>query len=253
MAKVAIDNLKDHKGGFLLQIEGGKVDHAGHANDLGGHLHDQIAFEEAVKVAIEFARQDKETLVIITADHATGGPSVNGAGEEYFDTTAALASWAGIKSSYGSVFDLIGKKASVSSVQDAIKSTMGYGLKEVEAKVVADTINGNSPFAMLELQGTKNSVLALVLQNYTKVGWTSLNHTSEHVLVSAFGPGSEAVRGLTRNVEFFDLMLAARGMKWSNPRMSFEDAAKANEKLKASIDQEWFAFYAECDDECSHR
>lgn len=253
MAKVAIDNLKDHKGGFLLQIEGGKVDHAGHANDLGGHLHDQIAFEEAVKVAIEFARHDKETLVIITSDHATGGPSVNGAGEEYFDTTAALASWAGIKSSYGSVFDLIGKKASVSSVQDAIKSTMGYGLKEVEAKVVADTINGNSPFAMLELQGTKNSVLALVLQNYTKVGWTSLNHTSEHVLVSAFGPGSEAVRGLTRNVEFFDLMLAARGMKWSNPRMSFEDAAKANEKLKASIDQEWFAFYAECDDECSHR
>ncbi len=72
---------------------------------------------------------------------------------------------------HSAIFDAIGKTATVSGVQDAI--------------------NGKSIFAALELQGVNNSALALVLQNYTKVGWTSLNHTSDHVLVSAFGPGSE--------------------------------------------------------------
>jgi alkaline phosphatase len=252
MAQVAIRNLKTHRGGFLLQIEGGKVDHAGHSNDLAGHIHDQIAFEAAVKVAIEFAMEDKETLVIITADHATGGPSLNGAGEEYFDSSAALASWKGMKSSYQSIFDQIGKEAKSSSVQEAIEAKLGYQLKVKEAEIIANAINGKSIFSDLELQGGKNSALALVLQNYTKVGWTSLNHTSDHVLVSAFGPGSENVKGLTRNFEFFDLMLAARGMKWSNPTITFEEAKIAFEKLKASIDPEWYAFYAEHED-CDHR
>jgi alkaline phosphatase len=71
MAKTAIENLKGGKNGFILQIEGGKVDHAGHANDIAGQIHDQIDFEDAVKVAIEFAEKDGETLVIITSDHAT--------------------------------------------------------------------------------------------------------------------------------------------------------------------------------------
>ena len=251
MATVAIANLKGGKNGFLLQIEGGKVDHAGHSNDLAGHIFDQIAFEEAVKVAIEFAEKDRDTLVIITADHATGGPSLNGAGAEYFDATKGISSLANHKSTYAAIFDAIGKTASVSGVQSAIEAKLAVQLKPNEATIIADAINGKSIFAALELQGGKNSALSLVLQNYTKVGWTSLNHTSDHVLVTAFGPGSDQVRGLTRNVEFFDMMLAAKGLKWSNPTMSFADAAKYMEKMKAIIDPEWFAFYSTNDDECS--
>lgn len=250
MATTAIENLKGAKNGFLLQIEGGKVDHAGHANDLAGHIFDQMSFEDAVKVAIEFAEKDKNTLVIVTADHATGGPSLNGAGNEYFDTTKGIASLAGHRSTYAAIFDTIGKVATPTKVQDAIEAKLSVQLKTNEATIIADAINGKSIFAALELQGGKNSALALVLQNYTKVGWTSLNHTSEHVLVSAYGPGSEQVRGLTRNVEFFDMMLAAKGLKWTNPTMSFEDAQRSMDKLKASIDPEWFAFYSSFDDEC---
>jgi alkaline phosphatase len=254
MAHVAIENLKGAKNGFLLQIEGGKVDHAGHANDLAGHIFDQIAFEYAVKVAIDFAEKDKNTLVIITSDHATGGPSLNGAGKEYFDATKGIASLAGHKSTYQAIFDAIGKTATQNGVQDAIEAKLSVQLKANEATIIADAINGKSIFAALELQGGKNSALALVLQNYTKVGWTSLNHTSEHVLVSAYGPGSEQVRGLTRNTEFFDMMLSAKGLKWSNPTMSFADAQRSMDKMKASIDPEWYAFYSSDDDECcSHQ
>ncbi len=253
MAHTAIENLKGASKGFLLQIEGGKVDHAGHANDTAAQVHDQMAFEDAVKVAIEFAERDGNTLVIVTADHATGGPSLNGAGNEYMDSTKGLVSVAKHTASYQPIFDMIGKTASGSAVQGAVEAKLGIQLKAKEASIVSDAINGKSLFADLELQGGKLSAFALVLQNYTKVGWTSLNHTSEHVLVSAFGPGSEQVRGLTRNVEFFDMMLAAKGLKWSNPTMSFEDAAKSIEKLRASIDPEWLAFYSSVDDECLHQ
>jgi alkaline phosphatase len=236
MAKTAIENLKGGKNGFILQIEGGKVDHAGHANDIAGQIHDQIAFEDAVKVAIEFAEKDGETLVIITSDHATGGPSLNGAGEEYGDTTKGFASVAGIKASFGPIFDAIGKKPTAGMVQDVIREKMTYGLKEAEAQAIADTIQGKSPFGLLDLQKAPQSVLALILQNYHKVGYTSLNHTSDHVLVSAFGPGSQYCHGLTNNFEFFNLMLAAKGLKHENPpQMTFEEAAKHMEKNKDAV------------------
>ena len=236
MAKTAIENLKGGKNGFILQIEGGKVDHAGHANDIAGQIHDQIAFEDAVKVAIEFAEKDGETLVIITSDHATGGPSLNGAGEEYGDTTKGFASVAGIKASFGPIFDAIGKKPTAGMVQDVIREKMTYGLKEAEAQAIADTIQGKSPFGLLDLQKAPQSVLALILQNYHKVGYTSLNHTSDHVLVSAFGPGSQYCHGMTNNFEFFNIMLAAKGLKHENPpQMTFEEAAKHMEKNKDAV------------------
>ncbi|MFN4197612.1 MAG: alkaline phosphatase, partial [Flavobacterium sp.] len=55
MTSKAIDRMKQHPNGFVLQVEGGKVDWAAHANCIGGLLFDQIAFDEAVKVAMDFA------------------------------------------------------------------------------------------------------------------------------------------------------------------------------------------------------
>ena len=69
MTAKAIEQMKDHKNGFVLQVEGGKVDWAAHANDIGALLFDQLAFDEAVGIAIDFAKKDKNTLVVITSDH----------------------------------------------------------------------------------------------------------------------------------------------------------------------------------------
>ncbi|WP_312193120.1 alkaline phosphatase, partial [Sphingobacterium sp.] len=66
MATTAIAQMKDHPEGFVLQIEGGKVDWAAHANDVAGLIHDQLAFDEAVNVVMDFAEKDGETLVILT-------------------------------------------------------------------------------------------------------------------------------------------------------------------------------------------
>lgn len=244
MAKVAIDNLKGNRNGFLLQIEGGRVDHGGHANDLAGLLYDQLEFEAAVKVAVDFARKDGDTLVIITADHACGGPALNGAGDEYIEATAGLKKLGGMKSSYGSIFPLFGSTGNPARVREAVLEKLSIELTEEESKAVAEASRGRSPLQISEFHGNLNGTLATVLGNHTKVGWTSGNHTSDHVIVTALGPGSDQFSGLTPNVRFFNAMLAAKGLRHENPpQMGFEEAARHYQKLKESRELEELAAY----------
>ena len=56
MTAKAIDQLKSHPNGFVMQVEGGKVDWAAHANDIGALLYDQVAFDEAVGVALDLQK-----------------------------------------------------------------------------------------------------------------------------------------------------------------------------------------------------
>jgi len=57
-------------------VEGGRIDHAGHANDVVRMIHDMVAFDEAVHVALDFQRKNPNTLVLVTSDHDTGGMAV---------------------------------------------------------------------------------------------------------------------------------------------------------------------------------
>lgn len=58
---------------FFLMVEGAKIDSNGHANNIGGILKESIAFDQAITEALQFADKNKNTLVIISADHETGG------------------------------------------------------------------------------------------------------------------------------------------------------------------------------------
>lgn len=234
MTSHAISTLKGSPKGFLLQVEGGRVDHAGHANDIGGMLHDQIAFEDAVKVAVDFALADGETLVVITTDHATGGLSLNGAGNEYFDSSAGLESLKGVKASFENLVPRFGLKPTAKQVAELVEEKMGYRLSGKEAVAVSETWAGRSPFALSEFYNWKEGSLAVIMANHHKVGFTSGNHTSDHCLVTAIGPGSEWFRGVKWNISYFDYLLSLKGLKHSNPTMSFEDAKKAMDNAKNS-------------------
>jgi alkaline phosphatase len=77
MTKTAIDILNNNPEGFFLMVEGGQIDWASHANDAGNAITDTIDFDSAVKLAKQFAAIEKNTLVIVTADHETGGMEVS--------------------------------------------------------------------------------------------------------------------------------------------------------------------------------
>ncbi|MCH8979185.1 MAG: alkaline phosphatase [Armatimonadetes bacterium] len=233
MSEVAIRNLDGTADGFLLQIEGGRVDHGAHGVDLAAMFFDQIAFEDAVKVAVDFALEDRETLVIITSDHACGGPALNGAGSGYFESTAGLLTLQGMKASYGVMLQKAGSNPNASQVQDVVEELQGIKLSGDEAKAVVDSMGGDYPLGISEFHRTVAATLASVLGNHSKVNWTCQNHTADHVLVTAVGPGSEQVGGLTENTQFFDMMLAMRGLEHSNPTMSYEEAVRHRSRLQA--------------------
>lgn len=73
MTEKALGLLQENKKGFFIMIEGSQIDWGGHANNEEYVLEETLDFDAAVKVAMDFAEKDGETLVVVTADHETGG------------------------------------------------------------------------------------------------------------------------------------------------------------------------------------
>lgn len=71
--ETAIRILSKNRKGFFLMVEGSQIDWGGHANNTATIVGEMIDFDEAIGKALEFAEQDGRTLVIVTADHETGG------------------------------------------------------------------------------------------------------------------------------------------------------------------------------------
>lgn len=78
--------------GFIIMVEGGKIDWACHANDAGSVIYDVLDFDNAVKEAVKFYKKyPNETLIIVTADHETGGLSIGYAGTRYMTYSYLLS------------------------------------------------------------------------------------------------------------------------------------------------------------------
>ena len=78
LTKTAIENLKQNKNGFVLMIEGSQIDWAGHDNLQDYLLSEMRDFNTAITEAFNFAKEDGNTLIVITADHETGGMVISG-------------------------------------------------------------------------------------------------------------------------------------------------------------------------------
>lgn len=84
MSTAALDILDNDESGFLLMIEGGRIDHAGHGNDLQNNVLETVEFSNTAQAVLNWAQGRDDTLIILTADHECGGLTItqdNGAGE----------------------------------------------------------------------------------------------------------------------------------------------------------------------------
>lgn len=75
---VALDILDEHKKGFFLMVEASEIDGGGHDNDMKYTVEEMLDFDKAIGKVLEFAAKDGETLVVVTADHETGGLTLVG-------------------------------------------------------------------------------------------------------------------------------------------------------------------------------
>lgn len=93
-AMLALDQLKANKTPFLLVLEGSQIDWAGHANDTEYLLGEMNDFEQMLESVLRWAEQDGETLVVVTADHETGGLSLT---DGNLATSSVVGSYANTK------------------------------------------------------------------------------------------------------------------------------------------------------------
>lgn len=249
MTRAAISHLDGSSQGFILQVEAGRVDHAAHANDFAGLVYDLLEFEKALKVAVDFARKDGNTLVIATSDHSNSNPGLNGSGREYFNSTAGLKRLTTMQRSYESILSdfasgMEGYDAhenhnklvpTIGNVQGLIEKDLAVKLSREESQLVVDALTGKSTLKSIEQYQLISSSLAIALGNHTHIGWTGRQHTNDFTIVTALGPGASAFGGLNQNISFFNKLLDARGLKWNNPTMSFEKAQQTLGKEKLAL------------------
>ena len=121
--------LLDNDKGFFMMVEGGKIDWAGHANDAASSINDTEALSDAVQEAINFYnKHPKETLILVTGDHETGGLTIGFAGTNY-DTY--LQNLSNQKISYTAFDRYVAKyRENKTSFDDAMKDVeANFGLK----------------------------------------------------------------------------------------------------------------------------
>jgi len=99
--KQALSYLCQQSGGFFLMVEGSQIDWEGHAASIEGTVLEMQDFDKTLKVALDFAEKDGNTLVVVTADHETGGfslkPALDETGERYDYTKVVGGFYEGAK------------------------------------------------------------------------------------------------------------------------------------------------------------
>ena len=222
----------DNKKGFFMMVEGGKVDWACHANDARSSIADTLALSAAVEEAIEFYnKHPKETLIIVTADHETGGLTIGYAGTDYNLFFRTLdnqkISYAKFDSDYVSNYKKNG--TSLEEVMTDVEQLFGLKLPGSEGSnkngglVLTDyeysriktayekTIKNDNSRTQMEydLYGTYEPLtitITHILNAKSGLGWTSNSHTGLPVPVFALGAGQNEFKGFYDNTEIYNKM-----------------------------------------------
>lgn len=206
MVGTAIRHLQKNRNGFVLQVEGGKVDWAAHANDVGGLLYDQLAFDEALATAIAFAEADGDTLVIVTTDHGNANPGLFG-GTKNFERVIDF------KHTNGWVLQGIDRDFTARQVVERIEYAQGIVIKAEDAiRLLSHYVTDRNEDGLYNPYKLPFADFADIQQRYTSVGWASTGHSGDHVEIAAYGAGSELLKPFVRNTDMHDLMLEAAGV-----------------------------------------
>lgn len=205
MTATAISRMQGNANGFVLQVESGKVDWAAHANDVGALLYDQLAFDDAVKVAVDFAEKDKETLVIITTDHGNGDPALlyGAKADQNFDRIQTF------KHTNEWILTGIDKATTPAQVVERIEAAQSIVVTPDEAKSLLTHYEHLDETGVYNPRKLPYRQLAVLQTAHTSVGWAGMDHTADFVELAMLGPGSELLPAFVKNTDLHNLMLTA--------------------------------------------
>ena len=218
---------KGNKKGFFLMVEGGKIDWACHSNDPVTVFEEVIDLDNAVRVAYEFYKKHpKETLIVVTADHETGGMGL-GIGKYELHLKSLLNQKQSQDLLSKAITDLRKDKAGKASwneIKDLLTEKMGFW-KELpltweQEKMLRDEYEQSfvkNKVVFEESLYARTEPLAAaarkVMSQIAMVGWTSSSNTAGYVPVFAIGAGADLFTGKMDNTEIPKRIAKAAGYK----------------------------------------
>ncbi|WP_166000498.1 alkaline phosphatase [Bacillus sp. Cs-700] len=212
MTDAALERLSDDKDGFFLMVEGSQIDWAGHDNDVVAAMSEMEDFEKAYEAAIEFAKKDKHTLVVTTADHSTGGFAMGRDGEYKWDP-------APLKAAKKTPDYMAAQIAEGADVEKTLTENIDLDLTSEEiASVQKATETGD----VVEI----DNAIEKIFDIRSGTGWTTGGHTGVDVNVYAYGPQSEKFAGLHDNNETGQLVMDLLNAKQEKDRGKKDDDHK---------------------------
>ncbi len=221
--------LLDGDAGFFLFVEGGKLDHAGHANDTATNLRETLELDDATRVAKAFMeKHPDETLIVTTGDHETGGMAMGFMSTGYALHTRRLArqkcSWEEFGRKLKSAKKAAkaeGREFTFKDARPLLEKWFGFDFDKVGRKQGDEKAGGKfaageksahedeiwlNEHDIKKLEGAfKRNMLPIaavqVMSAKAGVGWTSGSHTALPVLSTSEGVGAEAFTGLLDNTD----------------------------------------------------
>ncbi|MFJ8412223.1 alkaline phosphatase [Bacillus paramycoides] len=226
MTEKAIQTLSKDKDGFFLFVEGSKADWAAHANDPIGMISDVLAFDDAVTAALNFAKKDRNTMVIAVTDHGNSGLSIgNSNTTKGYDTTPVSAFITPLKKA----------KMTLEGATNKLKDDLS-NIKEVAALYGLDNLTNNESEKLKAAQKKADvgPILTTLLANRANLGFTTGGHTGEDVFLYSYGP--QKPYGLVQNTDIAKTMARAMGFQLGDiTKKLFLDAETSFKKIGAIV------------------
>lgn len=187
MTSSAIKQLSKNKKGFFLMVEGSQIDWAGHDHDIVSAMSEMKDFEKAFEEAIRFAKKDKNTLVITTADHSTGGLSFGADGSGSWD-------YQPVKAAKKTPDFIANKIVGGMTVETALKQYIDLDFTKEEIASIQKAAETKDPVQI-------DDAIEKVINTRSHTGWTTSGHTGDEVPFYAYGPTSGQLKGLMENTD----------------------------------------------------
>lgn len=201
-----IDFLEEKsKKGFFMMIEGGKIDYAAHNDDGATVFQEVIDFNAAIEEAYEFYKRHKdETLIIVTADHETGGLVLGYTGEYKLNLKALQSQ----KVSVETMIEILKaeKETTWGRIEELVKENIGVALRKkhnADEKVTVDSSLAN--------EIAYNAIYDL--NRKALLSWASGNHSGTYVPLYAIGKGAELFDGVLDNTDIVKIIKKLKGIK----------------------------------------
>jgi alkaline phosphatase len=211
MTRAAIRLLEEkNQRGFFLFVENENVDSAAHLSDVASVIRDYREFDRALGLAYDFYRKHpRETLIIVTSDHETGGLGFTAAlrdldaprrdNRPMAAQEEALRAIQSISISLRKASQILGPMPTPAAVDELMRDYFG---RFTLAPDIKDAIVNRRPLTRALYVDLTANALGMMVANNTQAYWQTAGHTNHPVFIAAIGPGAERFKGYQDNVDF---------------------------------------------------